>query len=602
MNEVPGPGENLFLKLMKCIQAIDSPTFSKRELKLKFESYMSTGDELYSFIMGPFDGNQSRYSNTINPILEILENMDFIEKSPSGDSRYQMIGDLESRNHITTNLGYDENVWGYVLCANIRQFTSTSSRPYFFQPGMISENNYILENKNKKEIFNIGKGLFWDSLSYLCSTEQCSKFLIWLSNSAYTIIQSQNQWIISIDESYFGTISESLEWLLEPSTGSRLFEDDFSLLYQAKLERFESTESLLYFWEIMSKLGWNPTHILREGIMLLNSPPNTFTGIEYDLEPRGQLFDGTCLATSFELICDHLTRPLPAMRNQDVRSHSIHPTHNINTGSPFSSIHLDGTELNWNQGMLHSAILGQTARMWLLAESFGFTVALHSPDEQIVASARAKLPWYGPVEQLDFSSRHVQLSDDIDSWKQRLLEILLRGNLPLICIDSNDFSKKLQNGTYVWADGDTAARRDENASLDSSNTTDRPRNGGRGGYMEKKEEIGHAMTISGVHLRKPKEGNPVLLWKVLDSNPGHGFLKNVSTDSRYSFDPQYLNRKSPNGGDVIWLTTNELFNQLDSTGVWIHEIAWTKDEPVRKSEDHCHTAKFLPLSNFVNNR
>ena len=586
MNEVPGPGENLFLKLMKCIQAIDSPTFSKRELKLKFEQYIRVDDELYSFIMGSFDGNQSRYAKTINSILKILENMNFIGKSPSEDSRYQMIGDQESRNHITSNLGYDQNIWGYVLCAKIHPLDG------------LMIHHYILENKNKKEIFNIGKGLFWDSLSYLCSTEQCSKFLIWLSNSAYKIMQSHSKWIISIDEDYFGTIIESLEWLLEPSADSGLFEDDFSLLYQAKLKRFESTESLLYFWEILSKLGWNPTHIPREGIILLNSPSNTFTGIEYDLEPRGQLFDGTCLATSFELICDHLTRPLPAMRNQDARSHSIHPTHNIDTGSPFSSIHLDGTKLNWNQGMLHSAILGQTARMWLLAESFGFTVALHSPDEQIVANARAKLPWYSHhVERLDFSSRHVQLSDDIDSWKQRLLEILLRGNLPLICINSDDFSKKLQNGTYVWTDGDTAAKRD----MKAKSLPPHLRHGRCEGNMEK-EDIGHAMTISGVHLRKPKEGDPVLLWKVLDSNPGHGFLKNVSTDSRYLFDPQYLNRKSPNGGDVIWLTTNELFNQLDSTGVWIHEIAWTKDEPVRKSEDHCHTAKFLPLSNFVNNR
>ena len=597
MNEVPAPDENLFLKLMKCIQAIDSPTFSKRELKLKFKQYIRADDELYSFIMGTFNGNPNRYANTINSILEILENINFIGKSPSDNTRYQKSGDQEIRSRIITDLGYDENIWGYVLCAKSSPFTSTPSN-YIGQPGMISENNYILENKNKKEIFNIGKGLFWDSLSYLCSPEQCSKFLIWLSNSAYTIIQSHSKWIISIHEDHFGTISESLEWLLEPSTKSELFGDDFSLLYQAKLKRFESTESLLYFWEILSKLGWNSTHIPREGIMLLNSPSNTFTGIEYDLEPRGQLFDGTCLATSFELICDHLTRPLPAMRNQDARSHSIHPTHNIDTGSPFSSIHLDGTKLNWNQGMLHSAILGQTARMWLLAESFGFTVALHSPDEQIVANARAKLPWYSHhVERLDFSRRHVQLSDDIDSWKQRLLEILLRGNLPLICINSDDFSKKLQNGTYVWADGDTAAKRDMEAK------TLRPdlRRGRCEGNMEK-EDIGHAMTISGVHLRKPKEGDPVLLWKVLDSNPGHGFLKEVSTDSRYLFDPQYLNQKSPNGGGVIWLTTNELFNQLDSTRVWIHEIAWTKDEPVRKSEDHCHTAKFLPLSNFVNNR
>ena len=205
-------------------------------------------------------------------------------------------------------------------------------------------------------------------------------------------------------------------------------------------------EYLFYFWEILGKLGYSPNNAYAKGIVL-SVEHGDFSGIEYDLDPRGQMFDGSCLATSFELICDHLTRPLPSIRNIDGRSNSIHPNHQIhNFGYPNDRIHIDGTELQWNQGMLHSSLLGQTPRMWLLAESFGFTVALHCETASVVSRARAKLPWYGPVEELDFSKCFVELELNIDSWKQRLIEVLLRGNLPLICIDSHDYLKSLQNG------------------------------------------------------------------------------------------------------------------------------------------------------------
>jgi hypothetical protein len=613
MDEVPYSDENLFVRLMKCIQEINSSTFNKKELKGKFESHMSADENLTEFIFGHPKGKVSRYVKHIPSILGVLENMNFIERISSSNTLYRASGTPNDRLVMIEKLKSDQIVWDYVLYANLTKSSVPELNPIehlMLGLGMIPTPKAAteLKNKNKKEIFNIGKGLFWNSLSYLHNTTQRSHFLVWLSNEAYEIDQQNSVWRISINEELVGSVGVSLKWLLEPRRKGGGFKDDFSLLYQAKQEMFDA-ESLLYFWEIVSKLGFNPTRIPQEGIMLLNSPSNTFTGIEYHLEPRGQLFDGTCLATSFELICDHLTRPMPAIRNQDVRSHSIHPNHEIdNLGTPFPSIQIDGTELNWNQGMMHSAILGQTARMWLLAESFGFTVALHSPHQQIVRYARAKLPWYGDVQYLDFSSRHVELSKDIDSWKQRLIEILLRGNLPLICIDSVDFSQQLQNGTYVWVDGDTAADRDKKALLLSRDIPhDRHHQLEREGNMEK-EQIGHALTISGVHLRKPGKESPVLLWKILDSNPGHGFLMNKSTEPKYKFDSQYTTRKNPNGGDVLWLTSNELFNLLDLSGVLIHEIAWTKDNPVNNGfsfadiEDPCHTAKFRPLTNLTYNR
>lgn len=607
MDEVPYSNESLFVRLMKCIQEINSSTFNKKELKGKFESHMSEDENLTEFIFGPFKEKVSRYDYYIPSILGVLENMNFIERTSSSNTLYRASGTPDDRLIMIEKLKSDQIVWDYVLYANLSKSSVPKSTPFqhmMVSHGMIPTPKAAteLKYKNKKEIFNIGKGLFWNSLSYLHNTTQRSHFLVWLSNEAYEIDQQNTAWRISINEELVGSVGESLEWLLEPRRKGGGFEDDFSLLYQAKQEMFDA-ESLLYFWEIVSKLGFNPTRIPQEGIMLLNSPSNTFTGIEYHLEPRGQLFDGTCLATAFELICDHLTRPIPAIRNQDVRSHSIHPNHEIgNFGTPFPSIQIDGTELNWNQGMLHSAILGQTARMWLLAESFGFTVALHSPEIRNVMNAGAKLPWYGNVKRLNFSSRHVELSLDIDSWKQRLIEILLRGNLPLICIDSNDYSQQIQDGTYIWVDGDAAAERDKKALLHSRDISGlRHQQQEWEGNMEK-EQIGHALTISGVHLRKPLNENPVLLWKVLDSNPGHGFLKGKTTEPKFEFDPQYTTRKNPNGGDVLWLTSNELFILLDLSGVLIHEIAWTDDGIINSIENSCHTAKFRPLTNIKFNR
>jgi len=607
MEEVPYSDENLFIKLMKCIQEIKSPTFSKKELKEKYGIYLSADKDLYHHIMEPFKRDISSYDSTINSILEILENMDFIERDTS--SLYQKIGTHDERLDMIWQLNSDRIVWDYVIYANLLKSSVAKLTPIqhmMVKAGLIPTPKAmtVLKYKNKKEIFNIGKGLFWNSLSYLQNTTQRSRFLVWRSNKAYTIVQVGNTWEVSINEKLVGSVGESMEWLLEPRRKGGEFEDDFSLLYQAKQEMFDA-ESLLYFWEIVSKLGFNPTHIPQEGIMMLNSPSTTFTGIEYHLEPRGQIFDGTCLATSFELICDHLTRPMPAIRNQDVRSHSIHPNHEIdNFGTPFPSIQIDGTELNWNQGMIHSAILGQTARMWLLAESFGFTVALHSPEIRNVMNAGTKLPWYGDVKRLNFSSRHVELSLDIDSWKQRLIEILLRGNLPLICIDSNDYSRQIQDGTYIWVDGDVAAERDKKALLHSRDISDvrHQRQECEGNMEKEKEQIGHALTISGVHLRKPLNENPVLLWKVLDSNPGHGFLKAKTTEPKFEFDPQYTTQKNPNGGDVLWLTSNELFKLLDFSGVLIHEIAWTDDGIINGIENSCHTAKFRPLTNLKFNR
>lgn len=607
MAKVPYSDENLFIKLMKCIQEIKSSTFSKKELKEKYGIYLSADQDLYHHIMDSSKRDISSYDSTINSILEILENMGFIERDTSSRTLYHKFGTSHERLDMIRRLHSDRIVWDYVLSANL----SKSSVPkldgiphMIVKGGMIPtpKARAVLKYKDKTEIFNIGKGLFWNSLSYLRNTTQRSRFLVWRSNKAYTIVQVKNTWEVSINEELVGSVSESLEWLLEPRRKGGGFEYDFSLLYQAKQEMFDA-ESLLYFWELLSKLDFNPTHIPQEGIIMLNFPSTTFTGIEYHLEPRGQIFDGTCLATSFELICDHLTRPMPAIRNQDVRSHSIHPNHEIdNFGTPFPSIQIDGTELNWNQGMIHSAILGQTARMWLLAESFGFTVALHSPEIRNVMNTGAKLPWYGNVERLNFSSRHVELSLDIDPWKQRLIEILLRGNLPLICINSKDYSKQIQDGTYIWVDGDAAAERDKKALLLSRDIPhDRHHQLEHEGNMEK-EQIGHALTISGVHLRKPRKESPVLLWKVLDSNPGHGFLVNKSTEPKFEFDPQYTTRKNPNGGDVLWLTSNELFNLLDLSGVLIHEIAWTDDGIIKSNENSCHTAKFRPLTNIKFNR
>ena len=188
-----------------------------------------------------------------------------------------------------------------------------------------------------------------------------------------------------------------------------------------------------------------------------------------------------------------------------------------------------------------------------------------------------------------------------------MIEVLLRGNLPLICIDSNDYLKSLQDGTYTWADGDTAAKRDiaaKNGSLHHQPSS-------RDNY--EKEQIGHAIIVSGVHLRKPTSGNPVLMWKILDSNPGHGFMTAFPGKMRFGFNSGYGNRKVPNGGSVVWMTTNELYNVFDRSidSVWIHEISWAKYQQNEGNEvvegipstlsgiyDACHTAKYRPLRNL----
>jgi hypothetical protein len=585
------PSPSLLEHLMNCLEDFESQPFDKKDIQKSFEFQGSLSEKLGLFLFEPlYPRGQNRYTRTIGTILEILTNMNFIELSPK-QGYFKLKGLPRERKEISHQIGSEQLLWSYVL---------------------IAKSNWagVLPYKNKKEIFNSGKGLFWNSLSYLQSITQCSHFLIWLSSDACTISQKNKTWILCVlDRSLTGSVDESLEWILEPLRSNISWPGDWgndeSLLYQAQMKIFDM-EYLLYFWEILGKLGYSPSCIFGKGIVLGGELGN-FSGIEYDLEPRGQLFDGSCLATSFELICDHLTRPQPSIRNLDVRSSSIQPNHKIdNFGFPYNLIHIDGTELQWNQGMLHSALLGQTPRMWLLAESFGFTVALHCEKDAVVSRARARLPWYGPVENLDFSTRFVELELNIDSWKQRLIEVLLRGNLPLICIDSNDYLKSLQDGTYTWADGDTAAKRD----IAAKNGSHHHQPSSRDNY--EKEQIGHAIIVSGVHLRKPTSGNPVLMWKILDSNPGHGFMT-AFPGTTPKFNSGYGNRKVPNGGSVVWMTTNELYNVFDRSidSVWIHEISWAKYQQKEGNEvvegkpstlsgiyDACHTAKYRPLRNL----
>jgi hypothetical protein len=578
--------------LMQHLETYSFRDFSKKEIETSFEFHATLSIELRMFLFERLPpGGQNRFTRTINTILEILTNLNIIELT-TRQGYFRLKGLEEERRNIRYRLGLDQLLWSYVLIAK-------------------SDWRGVLKFKNKKEIFNSGKGLFWNSLSYLKSQTQCSHFLIWLSSDACTISQKYKTWILSVNEEQTTSVDESLEWVLEPlrrdiSWPADWRENDGSLLYQAQMKIFDM-EYLFYFWEILGKLGYSPKYAYGNGIVL-SVEHGDFSGIEYDLDPRGQMFDGSCLATSFELICDHLTRPLPAIRNIDGRSNSIQPNHRIdNFGYPNDRIHIDGTELQWNQGMLHSSLLGQTPRMWLLAESFGFTVALHCGTAAVVSRARAKLPWYGPVEELDFSKCFVELELNIDSWKQRLIEVLLRGNLPLICIDSDDYLKSLQNGTYAWADGDTAAKRDNAAK--ENHRGNQPIS--RDNYCE--EQIGHAIIVSGVHLRKPTSGDPVLMWKILDSNPGHGFMTRFSGATRFEFNPDYSDRKIPHGGSVVWMTTNELYNIFDRSrdSVWIHEISWAKYQQNENDEvveglpltlqgiyDACHTAKYRPLSNL----
>ena len=578
--------------LMEHLETYSYRDFDKKEIETSFELQATLSEELHMFLFEPLSrGGQNRFTRTINTILEILTNLNIIE-STTRQGYFRLKGLEEERRDIRYRLGLDQLLWSYVLIAK-------------------SGWEGVLEFKNKKEIFNSGKGLFWNSLSYLKSPTQCSHFLIWLSSEACTISQKNTKWILSVNEEATTSVDESLEWVLEPLRRDVAWPADWrgndgSLLYQAQMKIFDM-EYLFYFWEILGKLGYSPNCAYAEGIVL-SVEHGDFSGIEYDLDPRGQMFDGSCLATSFELICDHLTRPLPSIRNIDGRSNSIQPNHQIdNFGYPNDRIHIDGTELQWNQGMLHSSLLGQTPRMWLLAESFGFTVALHCETAAVVSGARAKLPWYGPVEELDFSKCFVELELNIASWKQRLIEVLLRGNLPLICIDSDDYLKSLQNGTYMWVDGDIAAKRDNAAK--EKNRGDRPIS--RDNYCE--EQIGHAIIVSGVHLRKPTSGDPVLMWKILDSNPGHGFMTISPGATRFEFNPDYSNRKIPNGGSVVWMTTNELYNIFDRSRdrVWIHEISWAKYQQNEDGEeveglppslqgiyDACHTAKYRLLRNL----
>ena len=600
------PSPSLLEHLMNGLEDFGNQDFDKKDIKNIFE-FQEVTEELDLFLFEPlYPSRQNRYTRTIGTILEILTNMNFIELS-TRQGYFRLKGLKKERTEIRYQIGSEQLLWSYVLIAK------SNWEGALLHKNKIEIFNFaagVLSYKSNKEIFNSGKGLFWNSLSYLQTTTQRSHFLVWLSSDACTISQKRRTHILCVNEDLTGSVDESLEWILEPLRSNISWPGDWgndeSLLYQAQMKIFDM-EYLLYFWEILGKLGYSPSCIFGEGIVLRGELGN-FSGIEYDLEPRGQLFDGSCLATSFELICDHLTRPQPSIRNLDVRSSSIQPNHKIDYFEfPYNLIHIDGTELQWNQGMLHSALLGQTPRMWLLAESFGFTVALHCEKDAVVLRARARLPWYGPVENLDFSTRFVELELNIDSWKQRLIEVLLRGNLPLICIDSNDYLESLQDGTYTWADGDTAAKRDnaaKNRSRDHQPSS-------RDNY--EKEQIGHAIIVSGVHLRKPTSGNPVLMWKILDSNPGHGFMTAFPGPMRFGFNSGYGNRKVPNGGSVVWMTTNELYNVFDRSidSVWIHEISWAKYQQNEGNEvvegipstlssiyDACHTAKYRPLRNL----
>ena len=572
MDDVIYSTDGLFNVIVKYVCSNDFEPISKSNFKNVFRKHLITtntseSEELPDWIkhfLFSKNGSRSVYDKTIDTILDILAKLDLISI---------ILGKMiEPKNRDAARmLDDDDMMWDYVISALCR--------------GGRNE----IDNKVKNEIFNTAKGLFFRSLDYLTTDTECSHYLIWQSCKEYTIIQKNKKFKVEFSNEDWGTVSESLEWVLEPHRNRCGDEDDFSLLYQAQQE-FITPESLLYFWQIMSRLGYIPKTSFEEGIHFSPGTGLT-TGIEYSLSPRGQIFDGTCVAVSFELICDHLTRQLPALRNHSTQPQSIVIDHEIgNTGQPLSTKDLDGTIINWNQGMIHSAILGQTPRMWLLAESFGFSVALHSPWEEKLKHIPMSLPWYKTVDYKDFSDRHVPLVQSLEAWKQRMLEILLRGNLPIICIESDDYDSKLQDGTYVWSDGNTSQEREERA-------------GGRENkkhysYAERNFEgprIGHALTISGVHMRKPKTGKPVLLWKVLDSNPGHNFSVKTSENTGIKFDSSYSMAQKPGGGDTLWMTSSEIFSMLDKGDVWIHEIGWvgTGENP-----DSINTAKHRPLTNL----
>jgi hypothetical protein len=228
--------------------------------------------------------------------------------------------------------------------------------------------------------------------------------------------------------------------------------------------------------------------------------------------------------------------------------------------------------------------------MWLLAESFDFSVALHSPYEDKLRHMPMTLPWYKRIDFKDFSDRHAPLTRSFEAWKQRMLEVLLRGNLPIICIESADYDRKLQDGKYVWCDGNMSKEREERARNSEIQNPE-----SSSGRDFEGPRIGHALTISGVHLRKPETGEPVLLWKVLDSNPGHNFVMKTSDITGVKFDSSYSMAQKSGGGDTLWMTSSEIFSMLDKADVWIHEIGWVRTE---ENHDSINTVKHRPLTNL----
>lgn len=564
----------LFSEFLECIvnQSWSAgDVVSKGELKDRFRIFLGqkNADWALEFLFFR-EIKGDTYDKTIGTILTIIDRLSDAVKYDGTNLIF--LDDISIDAYIPFK--DDAMMWSYVISA------------------LCSGN--ILGHKEKMEIFNIGRGLFYRSLNFINTTTEGSRYLIWQSNQAFTISQKNKRFHIEFFEEYAGEVYENLEWLLEPHTKNNPspFEEDFSLLYQARLE-FLSPESMLYFWQLMSRLGFVPKQQTGTGI-LLSTGEGLTTGIEYSLDPRGQLFDGTCLSVSFEVVCDHLTHPLPAYRRDIVREHSITPNHSIeNFGLPLNTKHLDGTMINWNQGMMHSAILGQTPRMWLLSESFGFSIALHSPYEEHLKQVPMTLPWYKYAEPRDFSDRYVELGGTIDDWKQRLLQVLLRGNLPIICIDSDDYGRAFQNGMYIWTNGDEAQRREKKMKQ----ICDEQRHRNHPPFNRHEEgRVGHALTITGVHLLKSKRDGPVLLWKVLDSNPGHNFIAQTSDLTGLKFDSGYSNAREPCGGDTLWCTSSELFSQLDKGDVWIHEIGWA---PLNVLNQCPHTAEYRPLTNLI---
>jgi hypothetical protein len=563
MDDVIYSSEDLFNTIVKYVSSDDFKRTHKSDFEKDFQTHLENirADWAVKFLFSK-NGSGSIYDKTIDTVLKILENLELVDIL-LGITIMPKIRDIGGM------LDDDNVTWDYIISALGR--------------------NGKIDNNTKHEIFNTGKGLFFRSLDYLTTDTECSHYLIWKSCKEYQIIQKNETFEIEFPNDDWGTVYESLEWLLEPHRNTDNNEDDFSLLYQAHQE-FLTPESLLYFWQIMSELGYIPKTSIGEDISFSPGTGLT-TGIEYILSPRGQLFDGTCLAASFELVCDHLTNQLPALRNDSKQHHSIALNHDIgNIDPPPNTRDLDGTIINWNQGMIHSAILGQTPRMWLLAESFGFSVALHSPDEDKLRHMPMTLPWYKRTDYKDFSDRHAPLIQSFEAWKQRMLEVLLRGNLPIVCIESADYDRKLQDGKYVWCDGNMSQEREERAR---NSEIQNP--GSYSGQDFEGPRIGHALTISGVHLRKPKTGEPVLLWKVLDSNPGHNFVVKTSDKTGVKFDSSYSTAQKSGGGDTLWMTSSEIFSMLDKGDVWIHEIGWVRTDG---NHDSINTAKYRPLTNF----